>query len=431
MLRYKYIISCLILVLLGASKISMSQCGYQIEIIKISNVSCYGSSDGEIEIFVSGATPPYYFDGIIGENNFKLDSLPAGTTTIYISDAINCDTILSIVIDEPQLLDAEISITNFCDTSLIKVVPTGGTSPYEFSLNNNTPILIDTAYYVVSSGNYVVEMKDLMGCETTDTITITAHDQIEIIIDSIKNETCLTSSDASIFVHIEGGVPPYLTNSPIHENNLINVNDLSRGIYLIEVRDSVNCGNSKEVVIDYIDSVYVDIKQEDEILEYGESIVLDIDYHASSQNIIFQWTPSEGLSCNDCMDPTARPLNDTYYFLLMEDDNGCYSSDSVRINLFSNILYMPSAFTPNDDGLNDEFKSLGYLEGVINYRLMIFNRYGQFIADIHNPFFGWDGNYKGEKCQVGTYVWKLIYEFDENPNKKGPITEMGVVTLIH
>jgi gliding motility-associated-like protein len=409
---------------------SFAQCGYQVEILKITNVSCNGLSDGEIEILVNGGSPPYFFNGEAGGNIFKLDSLSAGVTNLLISDSEPCDTLLSFVIDEPQPLSSKIEITSFCDTSLIKVIPIGGTYPYEFILNNSLPLLTDTAYYVVGAGDYQIVINDIMGCSTTDTVIINTHDQIEIIIDSIRDATCLTSSDGFILAHIVGGVPPYFTNSPLYENNLININDLSRGIYLIEVRDSVNCGNSKDVEIDYIDSVYVDILQEDEILYYGESIILNVDYHSSSQLVDFSWTPSEGLNCSDCQNPTATPLTDTDYYLTMVDENGCYSSDSVKIDVVSNVLYMPNAFTPNNDGLNDKFKSVGYLEGVSNYTLMIFNRYGQFIAEIHDPFTGWDGYYNGKVCHQGTYVWKLIYEFEENPYSNGPITEQGVVTLL-
>lgn len=429
MLKINFIVSIVALVL-SFNNVS-AQCSYSVTVLPVTHVTCHDLSNGEVELVISGNTSPYYYNGIEGENNFIFDNLSAGILTIEIIDSDGCSTSLSVEVEQPTILNADVDITNYCETSLVKVVPSGGSSPYEFRIDyEELPSLIDTAYYVLTAGVYTIELKDRNGCETEEIVNIVDFDQIDIIVDEVNNASCLTSSDGYILAHIEGGSPPYLTNLPLYQNNRIKMENLNRGRYLIEVTDNVTCGSSKDIVLDYIDSVYVDIKLEDEILYYGKTIELEVDFHASSDIVDFIWTPSDGLDCSSCQNPLATPLTNTYYYLDLEDENGCYSSDSVKINIVSDVLFMPSAFTPNDDGINDAFTSIGYLEGVSNYRLMIYNRVGQFIADIDDVFLGWDGIYNGEICPNGTYVWKMVYEFKEDPNYKGLVSDQGVVTII-
>ena len=74
-------------------------------------------------------------------------------------------------------------------------------------------------------------------------------------------------------------------------------------------------------------------------------------------------------------------------------------------------VYIPNAFTPNEDGLNDTFKPV-FSEYGINqacYRLEIFDRWGQMLFSSLEQAKGWDGSVKGELCKEGSYVWKIRY----------------------
>ena len=69
---------------------------------------------------------------------------------------------------------------------------------------------------------------------------------------------------------------------------------------------------------------------------------------------------------------------------------------------------MPSAFTPNRDGLNDELLASN-ADLAKNFSLTIFNRLGQLMFSSNNPLQGWDGRFKGNPQERGTYVWILNY----------------------
>ena len=87
---------------------------------------------------------------------------------------------------------------------------------------------------------------------------------------------------------------------------------------------------------------------------------------------------------------------------------GCTDTARKTIEILpENRFYIPNTFTPNGDGLNDLF--MPAIMGGDNYRFMIFDRWGELIFDTQDTFQGWDGRYKGTKCQEDVYVWKIEY----------------------
>jgi len=85
-------------------------------------------------------------------------------------------------------------------------------------------------------------------------------------------------------------------------------------------------------------------------------------------------------------------------------------------------FYIPTAFTPNQDGRNDYFKPL-VLGNIKKYQFSIFNRYGQLVFQSADPGKGWDGNVKGSKAENAVFVWTCSYQFEDGPpeNKKGTV----------
>ena len=90
------------------------------------------------------------------------------------------------------------------------------------------------------------------------------------------------------------------------------------------------------------------------------------------------------------------------------------------------ILFIPNSFTPDGDGNNDFFLPVGIGINRDNYKMMIFNRWGELIFETENPDLGWDGMYRGVMSQTDVYVWK-IRTLD---HKKLPHEYIGNVTLL-
>ena len=86
---------------------------------------------------------------------------------------------------------------------------------------------------------------------------------------------------------------------------------------------------------------------------------------------------------------------------------------------------MPSAFTPNRDGLNDLFGPIDLIR-VSTYELMVYNRYGQEVFRSNDPEIKWDGQFKGKDLPTGMYLWTLRYQFIG----KIPVSDKGTLLLI-
>lgn len=100
------------------------------------------------------------------------------------------------------------------------------------------------------------------------------------------------------------------------------------------------------------------------------------------------------------------------------------SYSNVRTVEINPVLHLPSAFTPDDDGLNDEFIPKG--PKVFNYQMQIFSRWGNVIFSSNEPFEGWDGLIEGSKAPEGTYIYRLNFE-DAVGNK---YDQSGSVTVL-
>lgn len=124
-----------------------------------------------------------------------------------------------------------------------------------------------------------------------------------------------------------------------------------------------------------------------------------------------------------------RPEVSTTYYAWWTTMCGNSECVDVRVKITSNFgLYFPNAFTPNNDGLNDEFKAVS-LNDVVFFQLQIFNRWGQLFFETDDAFDGWDGKFKGKDVAIGSYVWKSTFQFRTEGAGSETFTETGMVTL--
>ena len=93
------------------------------------------------------------------------------------------------------------------------------------------------------------------------------------------------------------------------------------------------------------------------------------------------------------------------YNVIASNDWGCSATDDIKIKVFEGPeIYVPNAFTPGGDGLNDKLRPVVIGMKEFHY-FSVFNRYGQMLFTTADAAIGWDGNFKGTKQPPGTYVW--------------------------
>lgn len=124
----------------------------------------------------------------------------------------------------------------------------------------------------------------------------------------------------------------------------------------------------------------------------------------------YSWQPTSSLDDATLAQPTASPLVTTTYSLTVTGANGCVNNAMATVNIDKccSRVMMPNSFSPNGDNLNDKFGP-AIFENVESFQLAVYNRWGERVFETDNINFKWDGKYKDEPSEVGTYFYILTY----------------------
>ncbi len=163
------------------------------------------------------------------------------------------------------------------------------------------------------------------------------------------------------------------------------------------------------------------------VIRYGEQVQLNVQNMTDSM-LTYMWIPDDGtLSNPNINNPVAAPRTTTTYTAIAQNEWGCRDSATVTVDVDANVgECIPSAFTPNGDGLNDVFRlcNMKYQQLV---EFNVYNRWGQMVYhNTNDPTKGWDGNYNGVPQDVGVYNYLIILSRPDGTN----VTYKGEVTLI-
>lgn len=265
---------------------------------------------------------------------------------------------------------------------------------------------------------YTVSVTTASGCTLNQSVMIS----IENMQTSINSDTSICRQDTA-YLQATGGAtynwqpPDGLSNQNTANPVSIPVNTTT---YTLIVTSVNGCTDTLSTSVNVWPLPQVDAGSSDTIY-LGQSTTL----HGSGA-INYVWLPDEALNNPNISDPLATPLQTTIYTLYGSDLNGCRKSDTTEIVILSDqLIVAPSAFSPNGDGLNDIY--LPIIKGALILKdFSIFNRWGEKIFSTNNTSNGWDGTFKGNEQEIGTYIYIIHLE-----NYLGEsIIEKGNLTLI-
>jgi gliding motility-associated-like protein len=185
--------------------------------------------------------------------------------------------------------------------------------------------------------------------------------------------------------------------------------------------DTNNCIDTVFISVFLYPKPSVDANANKIFLNLGEEVLL----FASGSSALgtYEWTPRDYLSCNFCQNTSGYPNQNITYTIIFTDENGCKATDFVNL-YYTGMLYVPNTFTPNGNQYNEIFKAEG--SNIKEFKMEIYNRWGELIKTLDSIDDFWDGTYNGQDCPIGTYVWKLRYsDFTNND-----IDKVGHVNLL-
>jgi gliding motility-associated-like protein len=153
---------------------------------------------------------------------------------------------------------------------------------------------------------------------------------------------------------------------------------------------------------------------------YVKGYPVTLSSEASGEDISFSWDPVSYMDDATIIQPTVTPPTDITYILSVESAFHCASKDSVHVRVVDGI-FVPTAFTPNDDGKNDCWR-IPFLDIGLGADVKVFNRWGQLVYHVSSAVVSWDGKLNGQPQATGTYVYIITFKDHKLPELKGTFT---------
>ncbi len=194
--------------------------------------------------------------------------------------------------------------------------------------------------------------------------------------------------------------------------------------YIVTVTDNLGCPKPVKdtVIVQVIPQLNVNAGPSDTSIVEGQPLYLN-----ATGAMTYVWTPDVALSNAFIHNPVSTTESNILYTVTGTDAYGCRGSDTINVTVFlvDADMYVPTAFTPNNDGLNDEIKPILLGMKSLNY-FRVYNRFGQLVFATSEIGKGWNGIFAGKPQDPGTFVW-----YAEGVTFKGQVRQKkGYVILI-
>ncbi len=300
-------------------------------------------------------------------------------------------------------------VDSFCVNTPVTFTDTskGNISNYLWEFGDLTQIngQIPAPHVYTASKNYTIKLTvtDIHGCIDTTTVTRFVTPTPFIDFTGLKQQYC-TGNQVLLRRKIGSFITGYVWDNgdgKTFTNDVdVNFSYPAQGIYTITLSATDRyCGTatvSKTVPVYAVPIVKLPA---DTVLCQNDQMLIGV---APNSGYTYLWNTGA---------TTSQVLTDIFTrdYKLTADNNGCKGIGAMHVKVLTAcVIKVPNAFTPNRDGLNDELLATN-ADLAKNFSFKVFNRNGQLIFSTSNPLQGWDGRFKGNPQETGTYVWMLSY----------------------
>jgi len=321
-----------------------------------------------------------------------------------------------ITVVDPQVTIASTNINCFGDadgTATANV--SGGSGNYTYSWDT-TPNQSTQTATSLGAGTYTVTVTDnIAGCISNQTVTIIEPDEITGSMTAVNG--CGTST-GSATVSANGGVGGFTYSWNISTATSETAINLDSAMHIVTVADANGCT--------FIDSILVDTYGSPDVYTIPDTTLalgtcLPIPAYGADT---YLWTPDYELDCDDCQIPIGCPEIETEYCVTGFDLNGCSDTACVKVSIeiICGEVFVPSAFSPNEDGEND--LECVYSDCLENFSFKIYNRWGEMVFETADKNICWDGIWKGKLLNPAVFVYTIEgYQINgDRVSQKGNIT---------
>jgi gliding motility-associated-like protein len=298
-----------------------------------------------------------------------------------------------------------------------KIEAKNGIPPYEFTWSSGSKNALNTQ---LKADKYTVTVTDTRKCTQIDSLTLTEPQPISFVLQGISPD-CFGDTNGKILIDsLRGGSTAYTYALGNHgfvniENfNTTITNVVAGAAYPLTIKDNNGCLLQKSIFVPHAPKTNLSLGTS-KTIRLGETIVIapSADFKIDK----YVWKSTDSLSCLNCAMPSISPKNMSTVQLTAFDEKGCSVKDilTILVDKTRNI-YIPTAFTPDEDGNNDVFLIHGGKDVKQVVSLKIYSRWGDFLYEkanfpINTESHGWNGVYRGKVLPTDMYIYVAEIEF--------------------
>jgi gliding motility-associated-like protein len=375
-----------------------------------------GSSNGTVSVTASGGTPGYTYDWSAGgQTTAIVNGLTAGTYTVLVTDSKGCTQIVTATVAGSPGPSLTVSTTQNISCNGLKdgtatLTVSSGTAPYTYiwTPNAGSSAIVSG----LSANTYTVVVSDSASCKDTVVLTITEPLPIVFTLSTSNATVCAGESLTLLTTTPTGGTPPFtfiwLPNGPV-------VSPLVPTTYSVTVTDSSGCISQVDTIrIIPLPSPIAGFDTISSGLFHEKFTFKDL----STGGDAWYWIFGDGTTSTLQNPYHTFPGAGTYTVtqVVTNTVTGCTDTITKIVTLFPNVL-IPNVFTPNHDGINDEFWIPN--TGFESFELTIYDRWGLKLFSTNVGAIRWDGRTAaGEEVTDGTYYFILKAVLKDQGNGK-------------
>lgn len=390
-------------------------------------VTCPSAADGSATaIVVDGAVPFTYLWSPGGVTDTTATGLSGGSYSITVTDANGCSSSANVQIDEPTPVEVVAFDTLICrgSSATLLAQASGGTPGYTYAWSPDGPDVATDA-----TASYTVIATDANGCLSLPDTAVVSVPVVPQPVFAPDSSGC-----APICIPFTADTVPDLSYAWDFGdgNTATGVAPLhcypDAGTYSVSVTatDTNGCSNAllRPDLITVRASPTAAFNPSATVTTLDRSTVLFMDESTDAQSWFWQFGDADGTTSTSTSTFFRFPAVDCYMVTLtVTSAEACTDTTRQQICVRDvSTVYVPNAFTPDGDGINDSFHVVIAGAPPLEFELTVFDRWGGVIFSSATPDFGWDG----AGTPIGTYPWKLRYQDAEEGGKEF----FGHVTLL-
>jgi len=353
-------------------------------------------------------------------NGFEIDFSGTGTFrgptldfTVSPETGNQCDADEIRITNNSSVTPGAVGTYDWFFGSFASIAQASGFGPYDITYGSFGEKTI-TLRVTSSEGCVLTESQTIFiepCCEISDPLVVNEPDGIDPICPGTPTggfSTSVASGEPDFFYSIDGG--PFLADDEF--------DGLFAGNYTVFAQNVKGCRDTVDV--DLVDPPAISVEVGGDInAELGESFEVEASTQSSGMNS-FVWTGVDSIVCLDaaCSRVSIYATNPGELMVQLISEAGCTASDLLQIDVRKvRPLYVPTAFSPNGDGINDGWTLYGPEGTAILIRsVQVFDRWGSQVwaaenLPLNDPMVGWDGKFRGEQLRPAVFAFLAEVEY--------------------